>query len=369
MEAVSDTFLASLRYGHNLFTEATIIPPVGAPITLTINDGTVTVDRTADHRRELELVIADPSVYPMRVTDPVNVSGSEVVVKRGITLSTGDVEMAQLGVFRVESLERTLSAGKKTVTLTGWDRSMQVADQRFRNPRRFNAQTGVTLIQLLITEVYPDAVFHVLTTDTTNIKKHHVDRDRWEEVQRVAAVCGLEVYADTNGEWVIQDIPDITTAMPVWIVDAGPGGVLVSASDTVSREGVPSVVVALGESVSGDDPPVISASPHGYDNDPLSPTYYLGAYGLVPRFFSSPLLRTQAQADKAADKQLANHKGATRTISFEAVPNPALDAGDAVQVVYPDRSGELHLLDALTIPLGPGGTMSSETRAVDWVAE
>lgn len=139
--------------------------------------------------------------------------------------------------------------------------------------------------------------------------------------------------------------------------------------DPVSREGVPSVVVALGESVSGDDPPVISASPHGYDNDPLSPTYYLGAYGLVPRFFSSPLLRTQAQADKAADKQLANHKGATRTISFEAVPNPALDAGDAVQVVYPDRSGELHLLDALTIPLGPGGTMSSETRAVDWVAE
>ncbi len=367
MITMTDTFFEAIRGPHMLATLAIVTPPTGDPVIVDVNDGTVTIDRTADQRRRLDLTVADPSLYPEAPGDALNVYGSEVAIWRGVEYSTGATELAQLGVFRIQDVSR--SVPDESVTLTGWDRSMQCVDFRFRVPRKFGSLLATDLIVGLITEVYPSASFTITTADATTIPKHHVDRDRWAEIQRVAQVIGCEVFADANGDWVIQDVPDPTTAVPVWQVDAGPGGVLVGTQDTVTRDGAPSVVIAIGETVSGNNAPIVSASPHGYDNDPTSPTYYLGAFGIVPRFYSSPHIRTQAQANRVADSQLADHKGVTRTISFDAVPNPALDAGDAITVTHPDGTSELHLIDALTIPLAPGGVMTGETRAVDWTAE
>ncbi len=367
MQALSDTFFEAIRGPHMLATLAIITPPTGDPVVIDVNDGAVTIDRTAEQRRRLDLTLADPALYPESPLDVVNVYGSEVTVWRGVSYATGATELASLGVFRIQDVSR--SVPDQTVSLTGWDRSMQCVDFRFRVPRKFGSLLATDLITGLITEVYPSAAFTITTADATTIPKHHVDRDRWAEIQRVAQVIGCEVFADENGDWVIQDTPDPTTATPVWTVNAGEGGVMVGTQDTVTRDGVPSVVIAIGETVSGNNAPIVSASPHGYDNDPLSPTYYLGAYGIVPRFYSSPHIRTQAQANRVADSQLADHKGVTRTISFDAVPNPALDAGDAVTIIHPDGLTELHLVDALTIPLGPSGVMTGETRAVDWAAE
>ena len=372
MLAVSDQFLAALRYGHAVTTIATLYPTAGDPVVLPVEDGTVTIDRTADHRRALDLTVAPiyddgTEVYPSSTADPLNVYGAEIVIEHGIRFANEATELVPLGVFRVESASRVLPGGG--VQITGWDRSRQVLDARFLHPHKLVAQLAVDLIQALITQVYPSASFTITTGDTTTIPKHVVDRDRWPEVQRVAQVIGCEVFADADGDWVIQDVPDLATALPVWAADAGEGGVLISATDTVTREGAPNVVVALGESVSGNNPPVTSQSPHGYDNDPLSPTYFLGAYGQVARFYSSPHIRTQGQADRVADSQLADHLGATRTIDFNTVTNPALDAGDCVTVTRPDGSSEKHLIDALTIPLLPSGEMTASTRAQDWTAE
>lgn len=362
MQAVSDQFLAALRTSHGLTTEVTAYPPSGDPVVLEIEDGTVTIDRTADQRRRLDLTLSNALVYPDEPSDPVNVYGTELVVKRGVRLAGGARELVQLGVFRIQDAARTIPDGG--VTITAWDRSMQVADQRFLAPHRVDAKLATDLIQDFITGVYPSAVFHITTADTTTIPKHVVDRDRWPEVQRVAQVIGCEVFADENGEWVIQDTPDPKTAVPVWMVDVGPGGVLVSATDSVTREGAPSVVVALGEGATA-AAPVQSASPHGWNLDATSPTYALGAYGIVPFYYSAPHIRTTAQANRVADAQLADHLGVSRTIDFNAIPNPALDAGDAVQVNREGRS-ELHIIDTLTIPLSASGDMTGSTRAVNW---
>ena len=372
MLAVSDQFLAALRYGHAVTTIATLYPPSGAPVVLPVEDGTVTIDRTADHRRALDLTVAPlyddgTEVYPSSTADPLNVYGGEIVIEHGIRFANEAAELVQIGVFRVESASRILPGGG--VQITGWDRSRQLLDARFFLPRKFTAQTATTLIQLLISEVYPSASFTITTGDSTTIPKHVVDRDRWPEIQRVAQVIGCEVFADADGDWVIQDVPDLATAPSVWAVDAGEAGVLISATDTVTREGAPNVVIALGESVSGNNPPVHSQTPHGRDLEPMSPTYLFGAYGGVARFYSSPHIRTQAQADRVADAQLADHLGATRTIDFNTVTNPALDAGDCVTVTRPDGTTEKHLIDALTIPLAPSGEMTAETRAQDWSAE
>lgn len=377
MLAVSDQFLAALRYGHAIKTVATAYPPSGAPVDLPVEDGTVTIDRTAAHRRQLQLTVAPkyPSghalegqeVYPSTTANPIAPYGTEIVVSTGIRFANEAVELAQQGIFRVEDVSRDLPGG--AVTINAWDRSRQILDARFFTPRKFTAQHATTLIQLLISEVYPAASFNITTGDSTTIPKHVVDRDRWAEVQRVAQVIGCEVFPDPTGVWVIQDVPDLATAPSVWQVDAGEAGVLISATDSVSREGVPNTVIALGESVSGNNAPVHSQTPHGRDLDPLSPTYLFGAYGGVARFYSSPHIRTQAQADRVADAQLADHLGATRLVSFNAVANPALDAGDCITIIRPDGSTERHIIDALTIPLSPSGEMTAETRAQDWSAD
>jgi hypothetical protein len=364
MLTVSSQFLSALRGPQVIATEAIAYPPTGNPIVLPIEDGAVTSDRTADNRRQLDLTVSDPTLYPLAPTDPLSVYGTEVIVKRGLTFANDTTELLQLGIFRIESCERQIPGGG--VQITGYDRSRQVADTRFITPRKLASQTAVSLIETLITEVYPLATFSDLSGDSTTIPKHVVQQDRWGEIKRVAQVIGCEVFVMADGVWRIQPVPDPTTALTVWSVDAGETGVLISADDVVTREGAANIFVAIGESVSGNTAPFTSQSPHGYDNDPTSPTYYLGAYGKVPVYYQSPHIRTQAQANKVADALLHDHLGASRTINFAAVPNPALLAGDAVTIVRPDGSTELHVLDSLSIPLTSAGQMTAETRVVDW---
>ena len=443
MIPVSPEFLAAIRGGQNLATEATVYPPAGSPITLDVEDGTVIIDRTAAHRRHLDLTLSNPLVYPESPSDPIAPYGSEIIVKRGLSFANGAREMVQLGVFRVEDAARDIPGGG--VQVSGWDRSRQVLDERFLKPRKLDAQQAVTLIKLLIREVYPGAAFNVTTSDSTMLRKHVVDRDRWAEVLRVATAIGCDVYPDETGVWVIEDTPDAST--PVWTVDAGPGGVLVKATNTVTREGTPNAVVTKGQTFSGSrgtvtisnaSPATVTQANHGLvgnqqvsfhtggtlpapltqgttywvsnvlssstfristtraggaintttagsgvftmdvvglpiwgvatDDNPLSPTYWLGSYGQVPRFWESGHITSQAQADHVAARQLSTHLGATRTISFDSVPNPALDTGDSVLVVYPDGHSELHVVDVLTIPLSPSGVMTAETRALAWSA-
>lgn len=362
------SFADALRSSHGLALQATAYPPGGDPVDLDISDGSVTIDRTADNRRSATITLSDPTLYPTRPTDPVAPYGTEVILYRGIRYAASQ-DLVKLGVFRLQDAERAqpLTTG---LPVTLWDRSKGVQDARFPYPRRFAAQTAIELVELLISEVYPSINFFVTTTAdlTTTVPKHVVAQDRWGEVMRLIKAHGCEAFFNADGNFVIQDIPDPGTATPVWTVDAGPDGVMVSVNDKVTRDGAPNIVIASGASKDGTSDPVTSQYPHGYDTDPSSPTYYLGAYGKVTRYYSNPHIRTQTAANKVADAQLADHLGASRTVSFGAVPNPALEAGDAVQITRPDGTGEIHIIDALEIPLSPSGVMTGETRTADWSA-
>lgn len=364
MYAASAAFLAAIRESQTLATRATLTPTSGAPIDLPLEDGTVTIDRTADHRRRCDIQIADATLYPDSTSDPVNVYGATVRLYRGVDFGGGRQELAPLGKFRLEDAGREIPAG--ALGITGWDASRQVLDTRFAKPRTFPSTGAIALIEQLILEVDPTAAFDVTVSDTTTtIPKHVVDRDRWPEINRIAALLGAEVFPDATGRWQIRDVPNPQTAQAVWEINAGEGGVLVGASNRVTREGAPNQVVAIGESLDGNSDPVYGSA---VDSNPLSPTLWGGPYGKVPRFYSSPHLRTVAQANRAAAAMLADHLGVSRSVSFTAVPNPALEAGDAVGITYPDGTREVHLADTLTIGLGPSAPMTGETRARDWDA-
>jgi hypothetical protein len=160
---------------------------------------------------------------------------------------------------------------------------------------------------------------------------------------------------------VIKAAPDPT--VPVSDVAAGESGVLVSVSRSRSRTGIFNAVVATGEAVDE----LAQAYGVAYDLDPSSVTYWNGAFGKVPRAYSSPFLTTDAQARSAAAAILRQSLGLPYSVSFGMVPNPALEPLDAVRVVYPQQQGrpktqEIHVLDQLTIGLGSSVSMSAGTR-------
>lgn len=369
MLAMPATFTDAIRASHKLAVRVVVYPTNGDdPFEIPVEDGSVTQDRTADVRRQCSLQISDATLYPDSPTDPVNVFGAEVTVERGVALAGGVELMAMLGRFRLEDAGRSIPAG--SLQISGWDASRQVIDERFLKPRKLSQMTGVALIELLIGEVQrfgsPQFDLSDLTDTTTLIPKHSVDRDRWAEVKRVAQLLGAEVYPTADNVWRIADVPDPQNDPVVWDIDAGPTGVLVQVDHSVTREGACNIVVVTGESKDGNQDGAYGVA---QDLNPLSPTYANGRFGKVARFYSSPHVKTNAQAVRVAQGQLRDHLGLARSVSFTAVPNPALEAGDVIRLVLPDGSKEKHVIDTLAIGLGPSGTMTGETRAVEWDAQ
>jgi hypothetical protein len=75
------------------------------------------------------------------------------------------------------------------------------------------------------------------------------------------------------------------------------------------------------------------------------------------------LLNTTAKCNKAARGRLNNSLGLQSSLDLTTVPNPALDAGDCIEVEYPNGLHERHIIDSLSIPLDPGGQFTVKTRS------
>jgi hypothetical protein len=165
-------------------------------------------------------------------------------------------------------------------------------------------------------------------------------------------------YWNHRGELTIKAVPSLGT--PVLDVMSGTGGVLVSARRKLTRDRVYNAVVASGEATDSATPPVRGVA---VDANPLSPTYYLGRFGPVPRFYSSSFLTTQAQAVSAAQALLMRSIGLPYSVDFTAVPNPALEPWDPVRVrPGDDQAAETHVIESLNIPLVQSGDFTAATR-------
>ncbi|MGH9251577.1 MAG: hypothetical protein ACRD0W_18955, partial [Acidimicrobiales bacterium] len=98
------------------------------------------------------------------------------------------------------------------------------------------------------------------------------------------------------------------------------------------------------------------------DLDPDSPTMYSGPFGKAPMFFTSPLITSNAMAQKAAATRLQNILGIEEGLRFSAIPHPALDLGDPIQVVRRELGiNQIHVVDGLTMPLRASGSQTVET--------
>lgn len=355
MYSVSDRFLAALAEDHNPVTLAQLFRTDGVVETLPITGGSVPVDRGSTVRRTCSVTSADTSLIPRTPTDKLAVYGARLRISCGVAYSDGTQELAALGVFRVDEVSGDVDDGP--VTINGKGLEQVVSDDKFTEPYRTSG-TAVAAVTALIQRSIPDAAVINRAVDAViGSRTYDIQGDPWTAVVECAAAIGAEVYADADGVFIIAELPDLLAATPVWTVAAGEGGVYVSANRGMSTDGVFNGVYASGDNTESNAIPVSALV---VDTDPGSPTYWSGPFGHRPTFHSSATLITTAMCINAATLKLRAAIAPNSTADISSLPNPALEPGDVIRVVYPDGTKELHQVASFTVPLD-GGSFAIQT--------
>ncbi|NWF25228.1 DUF5047 domain-containing protein [Streptomyces sp. PKU-EA00015] len=356
MYPFSDRFLPTLAESHAPVTEVTLFRTDGQVEHLEHVGGSVTVDRGSQTRRTCTVTVADLSLIPRTPADKVATYGAQLRLARGVRYSDGAQELVPLGVFRVDEVGGDVDEGP--VTISGKSLEAVIADDKFVAPHRATGN-AVNSITALIQRSIPDAqIVSTVAGATIGARTWDVEGDPWAAILELGAAIGAEVYCDAGGTFVIAELPDLLTATPVWEVAAGEGGVYVSATRSMSVDGVYNGVLARGESTETGAGPF---SDLVVDNDPGSETYWGGPFGRRPMFYSSSTLTTTGQCTAAATLLLRSAKAPNASADISTLPNPALEPGDVIRVVYPDGTRELHQVASFSVPLEVGGDFSVQT--------
>ena len=363
MRPVSDAFLRTVRGSHQMVAEARIVAPGQTGVnpdgtTILILGGDVELQASRQVRSTLDLTTPGKGMWPTAASDLLAPYGNEVFVRRGVKYGNGVTEWVSLGYFRIDTPEQD-QAPDGPISLLGQDRMAGIVDGRLSALRAFPASTTRgAMLSALVGEIYPWATIEwddTAVRDAPIGRQIIVEEDRHAACDELVTGVGKRWWWDHRGVLVVRTPPAPTS--PVWEVNHGAGGVLVELGRRLTREGVYNAVVATGEGADTTTP----ARAVVVDSDPLSPTYFYGPFGKVPRFFSSPLITSNSQAATAAASLLRQQLGLPYAVDLSVVPNPALEPDDPIRVRYPGRS-EVHVVDRLTIPLTASGALSASTR-------
>lgn len=365
-------FLTEIRRSHQVYAYVDVIGPNQEPKRLIAIDGEVSVDRTAQVRRGARITCIDPegNLVPQGDLGLLTPYGTEIRPYRGVRYADGTIEVYPLGVFRLadaefeESAATTGGAGVR-ISLTMYDRSRTVARDRFTNIYTIPKGTNViTAIKLIIARTFPNAEYDVVSTGVAvgEPKVFDASDNPWDACVELAKSAGCEVYFDVDGVVVIAPPTDVD-AMPApdFTYIEGQRNTMTSLKKRFSDDKAFNGVVVTGESPGDDKPPVRAEA---WDLEPSSPTYRKGPYGEVPDFVNDTNVKTVAEAQRMADSLLKQHIGQPSQLSCSAWTNPALEAGDVIQVERP-RMGVtgLYTLDAFNIPFRKEGTQNLTIRS------
>lgn len=364
MYPVSEGFTAALAQSHRIAARAELVTATDTYV-LDVTDGSVTVDGSAAVRRRCTVTLTDDSgkLVPADITDLLAPNGNELKLYRGVTFADGSTELVPLGVFRITKPQVSGGRGTLVIRVDGYDRARAVQRARFTETYTIPAGTNyATAISDLLESRVTGLSFNLAATDHETsgplVYGTSADNDPWKDATELAKSIGFELFFDADGVCVLRPEPDPSAAATVASYAEGDNATILSVDRELSDEETYNHVVVSGESQT-----TTPVRAEARDEDPSSATYYLGPFGDVPRFYASPLITTSAQAQDAADALLRRSLGLVEVVRFSAVPNPAHDVGDVVQVAYSaGRVDGLYVLDQFTVPLSAGGVLTATTR-------
>lgn len=380
MYPVSERYPNAARNGGVQYTtcaayyNGAIIPKAAD---LSIVSGSVTHTSAPGVARTLDLeVVPVPGLFD--ALNPIGVQVRPISVMR---YPNGVTEQVPMGVFEVVSVSRGYGSNG-TIKIEGSDKFVKVQRSRFLRPQ---ASTPSLLIREQIMALMQAAtgVESGVITATSLAETGWLvwDQDRDAAINDLAESIGATAFYDRMGTPTVADLPTGRGTGASWLVDASASGVMLSADQSRDRSTAYNVVVVNSEKVDGsalfdpqlawDDVPT-SATYAG--TDPLNNPTSAGPFGIVPLFYTSPLIGTSNQALVAGRTKLARSVGLSAQLSLSAVRNHALDVFDTIDVLLPQeradipRPVERHIVDRIVHPLTPEGAQTIETRAVSVAA-
>jgi putative sterol carrier protein len=313
----------------------------GLSVEVPLLDFSVTADRSQVARYSGTVSLAETVNRAL-----VHAHGARIQVWDGFIVG-GTEELMPVLTGRIQSVDQS-DSGEVVVHALGLEKAVE--DARFVEPLVVEG-SGITIMSYYL-GVYETTV-SVRTARDAIIPRIVYERERWamyDGDSSIARSLGVEVFFDASGAPIIANVPTINDP-PVWTVAAST--VLVGFSTSESRDGVYSVVVAESDRVTENGVRAIVQADDLVNSD----------FGYVTRFYASPALGTLNQAESAAASLLADSRGLARSLSFTTAPNPALEPGDVVIVVFPDGTQERHLIDSITH--SRDGVQSAQTRTTN----
>lgn len=364
-EPVSAAWLAAWGAEHGVTASCDVLRSGGViKANLPIESGTVHVDRTSTIRRSVQaLTVIDPTgaLVPRTGLDTLAPYGNELAVYAGFRYADGTTEKLPLGIFGLSKTSiQSIGIGGK-ITLSSFDRSRKIARNKWTDTYIVAEGTNVVqAMQRIVTDRLPGTSFSVVsTTSTTPLLTFDVDTDPWQAVSDMATSIGYEVFFNRRGVCVMRPVPNPSATLAAWRFVGGNGGTLKAITNEYTDDPGYNGCVVIAEN---------SANPVPYravawDISPASPSYYLGPYGKVPQFRRSSLPTSQAQAQAMASAIVLSSLGMTQVVTFDAIPNYAMDEADVVRVTHtPTGVDAAYLMDAFDLPLGPLGSMPCTVR-------
>lgn len=367
MARMTDRFLEEIKRSHRFIAYVDVIGPDLETIRLPATDGDVKVDSTAEIRRTCSIKCVDPTgeLTPKDHGGILTPYGTEIRPYRGVVYDDGTTEVAALGVFRLsKSSVDDSTGGSPEISLEGFDRSRTVKRDKFTQPYVIAEGTNLLeAIQDILERTFPDLEYDAITTPLTSTAPRLYDAgdDPWSAVTELASAMGCEIFFDVDGNVVVAPPTDINALpAPDFSYIEGSGCTMTDLSRVFTDEPGYNGVVLTGESPGDELPPVRAEA---WDEEPSSPTYRLGPYGEVPLFVTDQLVKTEEEAEAAAEAHLNAILGFSAELDITATVHPGLDAGDVVEVRRA-RTGinGLYAVDAFTVPLNRSGTQGLTLR-------
>ena len=164
--------------------------------------------------------------------------------------------------------------------------------------------------------------------------------------------------------YVSQPVPDPTSRPDLRLSD-GAEGTVVGVAASVTRDKIYNRIVARGQERSDEGSPSFQA----IADQLTGPMRVDGPYGVVPRFFSSPLITSVAQAKSTAEAMLADAVRKKIKIPVEHAPDPRLRLDAHVEVETRPVDGATGrtmwgVVAAYEVPLTYRGTQKTEIEVV-----
>ena len=320
-----------------------------------ITNGKIEYDDTAVEKRRLKLTV--PAAVPGlrldpagRPTSPLANYGQRLHVRTGIEHPNRARELMDHGWFLITDWRH--NEEDRTIGVDATDLARLIVDDRLTAPS--TPPAGATFVSeftrlvggilpVVIPPGFPDRLLPATTV---------WDRERDTALADLCRSWPARWYVGDDGAaHVAAPYGPVTAATPpALVLTDGVDGTVVGRGREGQRGAMYNMVVVDGKAPDGGGPP-----PHAVAEitDPASPIRVAGPYGRLPRFHSSDLITTQAQADEAAAAQLVGYASVGRSERVEAVPDPAVELGDVARVYTRDGDAHTGRVTSLVLPLTP----------------